>query len=247
MYVQISRYKNTCINSWHIELKYPKSTLVSCLRSTSSRSLPGNSHHSQAGRDLGRCAMLPGGGGKKGEGTRWHCGISSIINNSTKKSSKRCTVVQSFLSSVHWQYAKKFPLFDDQWGQFLADSNYQVAKALTPTGAKYSKCHEKQDWTSKPQNHGTFFFLGKSQLKIRLMGVATYQWSGVCKISSWLSASWESYGYRFMGLFVPFPRSSGLSQTRNFCINSDGESFDFDTSPISGQRRTCNSLYHSGS
>ena len=109
MYVQISRYKKACINSWHIELKYPKSTLVSCLRSTSSRSLPGNSHHSQAGRDLGRCAMLPGGGGEKGEGTRWHCGISSIINNSTKKSSKRCTVVQSFLSSVHWQYAKKFP------------------------------------------------------------------------------------------------------------------------------------------
>lgn len=168
MYVQISRYKKACINSWHIELKYPKSTLVSCLRSTSSRSLPGNSHHSQAGRDLGRCAMLPGGGGEKGEGTRWHCGISSIINNSTKKSSKRCTVVQSFLSSVHWQYAKKIPLFDDQWGQFLADSNYQVAKALTPTGAKYSKCHEKQDWTSKPQNHGTFFFGGSHSWRLGL-------------------------------------------------------------------------------
>ena len=116
MYMQISRYKKICINSWHIELNYPKSTLVSCLRSTSSLSLSGNSHHSHAGRDFGRCAMLPGGGGKKGEGTRWHCGISSIMINSTKKSNKRCTstVVQSFLSSLHWQYAKNIPLFDDQ-------------------------------------------------------------------------------------------------------------------------------------
>ncbi len=80
------------------------------------------------------------------------------------------------------------------------DKNYyQVTKALTQSGAKNTKCHDKQGWTSKPQNHGTVFWNHSWRLVISVH----QRISVICKISSWLSASWESYDDRFIGLLVP--------------------------------------------